>query len=89
MQTPKTLHANKSHYFLRSDTMIGTLPHRTTRSGCLVEYTINILLRKWSFCEKKISIPDADLLKKLRMVMGMLYFIAGMVVRGWSTLAPK
>ena len=43
-------------------------------------------------CRGKVDwqgVPEADLLKKLRMVMGMLYFMAGMVVRGWSTLAPK
>ena len=33
--------------------------------------------------------PGADRLKKLRMLMGMLYFMAGRVVRGWSTFAPK
>lgn len=33
--------------------------------------------------------PGADKLKKLRMLMGMLYFMAGRVVRGWSTFAPK
>ena len=33
--------------------------------------------------------PGLSRLKKLRMVMGMLYFIAGIVVLGWSTLAPK
>jgi hypothetical protein len=33
--------------------------------------------------------PGAARLKKFLMAMGMLYFIAGSVVRGCSTLAPK
>lgn len=33
--------------------------------------------------------PGEARLKKLRMVMGMWYFMAGSVVRGCSTLAPK
>ena len=36
-----------------------------------------------------MRVPGAERLKKLRMAMGMLYFMAGSVVRGCSTLAPK
>ena len=35
------------------------------------------------------SAPGLEREKKLRMVMGMSYFMAGIVVRGCSTLAPK
>jgi hypothetical protein len=38
---------------------------------------------------KHIASPGAVRLKKFLMAMGMLYFMAGSVVRGCSTLAPK
>mmetsp|Transcript_23921 Transcript_23921/g.74814 ORF Transcript_23921/g.74814 Transcript_23921/m.74814 type:complete len:215 (+) Transcript_23921:1327-1971(+) len=36
-----------------------------------------------------MSVPGEESSKKLRMQIGILNFIAGSVVRGWSTLAPK
>ena len=37
----------------------------------------------------QMVVPVASRLKKLRILMGVLYCMAGCVVRGCSTLAPK